>query len=113
MKRIMMAVVAAAALATPGLAQTARLVDARGMTLYVFTTDTAQASNCNGQCAIDWPPQYAASDAQGTGDWSLVTRQDGNKQWVYKGKPLYHNKNDIKPGDTAGNGVPNWSIAMQ
>ena len=23
------------------------------------------------------------------GDWTVVTRDDGSKQWAYKGKPLY------------------------
>jgi predicted lipoprotein with Yx(FWY)xxD motif len=54
-----------------------------------------------------------APDAQFSGNWNLVTRQDGHKQWVYKGKPLYRNKNDMKAGDMAGSGVASWSIAAQ
>jgi predicted lipoprotein with Yx(FWY)xxD motif len=97
MKRILITVVATV-LAVPAFAQSARLVDWQGMTFYNFSGDTAQASNCNGQCAIDWPPNYASDSA---------------KQWVYKGKPLYRNKNDKNPGDTSGSGVANWSIATQ
>ena len=39
------------------------LVDAKGMTLYVFDRDTAGKSACNGQCAANWPPLTAASGA--------------------------------------------------
>jgi predicted lipoprotein with Yx(FWY)xxD motif len=112
MKRILITVVATV-LAVPAFAQPARLVDWQGMTFYNFSGDTAQASNCNGQCAIDWPPNYASDSATGTGNWTILTRQDGTKQWVYKGKPLYRNKNDKNPGDTSGSGVANWSIATQ
>ena len=32
------------------------LVDAEGMTLYMFTSDTENTSNCYGDCATAWPP---------------------------------------------------------
>ena len=31
-----------------------------------------------------------------------MTRDDGTKQWAYKGKPIYLYKPDIKPGDAMG-----------
>src|SRR6202162_1759464 len=61
------------------------LVDAKGMTLYVFDRDAAGKSNCNGPCATNWPPLATAADAKASGDWSVVTRDDGGKQWAYKG----------------------------
>jgi predicted lipoprotein with Yx(FWY)xxD motif len=89
------------------------LVDAKGMTLYTLDRDTApNKSTCNGQCATNWPPLAVAVDAKDTGDWTVVTRDDGNKQWAYKGKPLYFWKDDKKPGDVEGdgrNGV--WHVA--
>jgi predicted lipoprotein with Yx(FWY)xxD motif len=41
----------------------------------------------------------------GTGDYTIITRDDGSKQWAYKGKPLYLWSKDQKPGDTTGDGV--------
>jgi predicted lipoprotein with Yx(FWY)xxD motif len=39
-------------------------------------------------------------------------RDDGAKQWAYKGKPLYTWAKDTKPGDITGDGVNNvWHIA--
>jgi predicted lipoprotein with Yx(FWY)xxD motif len=88
------------------------LVDSKGMTLYVFDRDAAGKSNCNGQCANNWPPFAAAAGAAPSGDWTIVTREDGNKQWAYKGKPLYDFAKDTKPGDAGGEGVNNvWHIA--
>ncbi len=114
MKSIMVAAVAAVVLAAPVWAQTKPLTDWRGMTLYTFDQDTATTSNCNGTCTATWPPMFAAADATGAGNWSLLTRGDGNKQWTYKGKPLYTYKNDAKPGDTNGNGQGNntWHSAL-
>jgi predicted lipoprotein with Yx(FWY)xxD motif len=88
------------------------LVDGKAMTLYVFDRDTAGKSNCNGQCAVNWPPLTASADAKPSGDWTIVTRDDGGKQWAYKGKPVYAFSKDSKPGDVTGDGVNNvWHIA--
>jgi predicted lipoprotein with Yx(FWY)xxD motif len=126
MKRIFAAAAAVAllAMAVPAFAQTApaksadtskgkALVDSKSMTLYVTDRDTtAGKSTCNGQCAANWPPLMAAADAKASGDWSVVTRDDGAKQWAYKGKPLYTWKDDKKAGDVTGDGVGGvWHIA--
>ncbi|WP_370156328.1 hypothetical protein [Ferrovibrio sp.] len=90
------------------------LVDAKGMTLYTFDRDaTPGKSVCNGQCAQNWPPLMVPAGAEATGDWSVVTRDDGSKQWAYKGKPLYGWVKDQKPGDTTGDGFLNgaWHVA--
>jgi predicted lipoprotein with Yx(FWY)xxD motif len=55
----------------------------------------------------------AAGDAKASGDWTIVTRDDGSKQWAYKGKPLYTWSKDAKAGDVTGDGVNNvWRIAV-
>jgi predicted lipoprotein with Yx(FWY)xxD motif len=83
------------------------LTNDAGMTLYTFDRDAAGGgkSACNGPCATNWPPLMAAADAKPSGDWSLATRDDGAKQWAYKGKPLYLWAKDQKPGDKTGDGV--------
>jgi predicted lipoprotein with Yx(FWY)xxD motif len=89
------------------------LVDAKGMTLYTFDRDTTGKSACNGQCAQNWPPLMAEGAAMASGEWSVVTRDDGSKQWAYKGKPLYLWVKDTKPGEVTGDGVNNvWHVAM-
>jgi predicted lipoprotein with Yx(FWY)xxD motif len=84
------------------------------MTLYTFDKDTAGGgkSACNGPCATSWPPLLAAADAKAGGDYSIITRDDGTKQWAYKGKPLYLWVKDSKPGDRTGDGFNNaWRLA--
>ena len=88
------------------------LADAKGMTLYTWGNATIPGkSACNGPCATNWPPLVAAADASPMGDWSIVTRDDGSKQWAYKGKPLYTYRTDTKEGDVTGNGRGKWSAA--
>ena len=82
------------------------LIGPTGMTLYTFDRDTAGAgkSVCNGPCATNWPPLMADDAAKASGDWSVVTRDDGKKQWAFKGKPLYFWAKDMKPGEKTGDG---------
>ena len=89
------------------------LVGDKGMTLYTFDKDEKDSgkSVCNGQCATNWPPLMAESSAKPTGDWTVVTRDDGKKQWAYKGKPLYYWVKDTKAGDKTGESVANWKLA--
>jgi predicted lipoprotein with Yx(FWY)xxD motif len=89
------------------------LVNDKGMTLYVFDKDVRGKSACNGQCADNWPALLASDTDKGSGDWSIVMRDDGRKMWAYKGRPLYGWKNDKAPGDTDGDGKLNgaWHIA--
>jgi predicted lipoprotein with Yx(FWY)xxD motif len=90
------------------------LTNTAGMSLYTFDRDVAGSgkSVCNGQCAALWPPLMAAADSASAGDYAIVTRDDGSKQWAYKGKPLYLWVKDTKPGDRTGDGVNNvWRLA--
>jgi predicted lipoprotein with Yx(FWY)xxD motif len=93
------------------------LTNPAGMTLYTFDRDTAGSgkSVCNGPCATNWPPFAAPADAKAAGEWSIVTRDDGSKQWAYKGKPLYAWSKDQKPGDKTGDGFLNnaWHVAKE
>jgi len=79
------------------------LVDGHGRTLYLFTRDRGGKSNCYGDCAKAWPPQYAhGGQVVGEGlDQSKVgttTRRGGTKQVTYAGHPLYYYVGDRKPG---------------
>ena len=54
----------------------------------------------------------ADSTDQAAGDFSIITRDDGAKQWAAKGKPLYHWSKDSKPGDRTGDGFNKvWQVA--
>lgn len=92
------------------------LVGSNGMTLYTFDKDAAGSgkSVCNGPCAKNWPPLAADASAKPVGDYTVITRDDGARQWAYKGKPLYFWVKDKQPGDQTGDGVNSvWRTARQ
>lgn len=81
------------------------LVNDAGMSLYTFDSDPSGRSACNDRCAADWPPLRASADARPGGEYSVITRDDGSKQWAYRGKALYLWSKDRRPGDRTGDGV--------
>src|SRR5579883_3477825 len=84
------------------------LMGEKGMTLYIFANDKEpNKSACNGNCANVWPPLKAADNARDMGDWKVITRDDGSKQWAYKGKPVYYFAMDKAAGDKTGEGRGN------
>ena len=92
------------------------LVSAKGMTLYTFDKDIAGSgkSACNGPCAKLWPPLMAGASDQPSDDWSIVAREDGTRQWAYKGKPLYHYQEDEKAGQRGGDNFKKvWHIIKE
>src|SRR6204780_1251749 len=66
------------------------IMDAKGMSLYTFDNDKEpNKSACAGNCLNNWPVLKADAADKDMGDWKVITRDDGSKQWAYKGKPLY------------------------
>ena len=98
----------------PAMVSSGVLTGSNGMTLYTFDKDAAGSgkSMCNDACATNWPPLFALSGDAASGDYSIITRDDGKKQWALKGKPLYYWAKDQKPGDRTGDGFNNvWHAA--
>lgn len=77
--------------------------DASGRTLFVFDQDGAGIATCTAACAQEFPPLAAARGAKAFGDWSIVRRADGSRQWAYQGHPLYSWVKEKVPGDVATN----------
>ena len=86
------------------------LVDEKGMTLYLYLSDTAGDSTCYDAGAVAWPPlltrgarrlpvaptspSSAPSPATTVRPWSSTVRG-----------PLYHFAKDTQPGETTGQGL--------
>jgi predicted lipoprotein with Yx(FWY)xxD motif len=94
------------------------LVGPNGLTLYIHAGDSATSSTCTGTCATAWPPLVVASGqtaslASGvTGTLGTLTRADGTAQVTFNGMPLYGWKGDKAPGDTTGQNVAGFTVAM-
>lgn len=87
------------------------LTDRHGMTLYTFDNDVAGSGSsvCSWQCIRIWPPVQAGDElAPGFG---AVTREGGDRQLTYHGKPLYYFVGDRRPGDANGDGIDRaWHV---
>ena len=88
------------------------LTDGKGMSLYTFDKDSGGKSACNGPCATNWSIVKAGDQA--SDNYTIIARDDGSKQWAYKGKPLYTFAKDQKAGDITGDGFLNgaWHLAQ-
>ncbi|MEK6481749.1 hypothetical protein WJR50_29665 [Catalinimonas sp. 4WD22] len=91
------------------------LVDQDNQSLYFFAGDVSGESNCNGGCAGVWPAlageayELELGSGLSNGDFSAITREDGQKQIAFKGWPLYYFSPEADgvleaPGDTQGDG---------
>ena len=86
------------------------LTNSDGLTLYVFTQDSAGKSACNDACAKMWPA-VPVTDERVASPYSTITRDDGTKQLAYKGKPLYLFAKDTKPGERKGDKMKDvWHV---
>jgi predicted lipoprotein with Yx(FWY)xxD motif len=53
-------------------------------------------------CKALWAPVVAGAQAKAVGDWSVITRSDGAKQWAYDHHALYTSYLDWQAGDVIG-----------
>jgi len=86
------------------------LVDAEGLTLYMYDPDKQGASTCYDDCATAWPPLVVEGEPTvGTGaddsKIGTVERTDGTIQVTYGSWPLYYFAKDKAAGDTVGQAV--------
>ncbi len=89
------------------------LTDFQGMTLYTYDKDTKGISNCSGKCQAAWPPYTSGATAEKTlpTNITIITRDDGSKQFAWKDMPLYYFAGDTKAGQANGVGISNWHLA--
>ncbi len=79
-----------------------RLGDAQGKPLYTFDADQKGTSTCYDACATEFTPFSPEADSKAAGDYSIITRKDGVKQWAYQGKPLYRFSGKDPGGEPQG-----------
>jgi predicted lipoprotein with Yx(FWY)xxD motif len=75
------------------------------MPLYRSNHDQAGRSHCYDGCASQWIPLEAPKDAKALGEWSVIKRKGGERQWAFRGRPVYlhvHDSPDAAVGDGEG-----------
>jgi predicted lipoprotein with Yx(FWY)xxD motif len=73
--------------------------------LYAFDGGAAYPCCGGDDCARLWHPLEAPAIGNAVGNFSVIARDDGMTQWMYRGKPLYTFAADRGPGDVKGSGA--------
>lgn len=78
--------------------------------VYVSDADRPGQSDCRDQCLQSWTPVVAPAFARQRGDWSVVEREPGVRQWAFRKQPLYTYRHDIvgHQASLLGSDVSGW-----
>lgn len=101
----------------PGASGQAKLVDARGLTLYDLSVERPGHIICTAAaCVAAWHPLLVPAGSQPSGAPSLGTamRPDGTTQVTWENHPLYTFSGDTSTGQENGGGlrdVGTWTVA--
>lgn len=84
------------------------VVNERGYSVYAWDGDAPGKSNCTGDCARIWTPVVAPASAQPQGEWTIIARAAGLRQWAFRKQPVYTFSEDTSRESLAGGDVPGW-----
>jgi predicted lipoprotein with Yx(FWY)xxD motif len=84
------------------------LVNYAGFSVYVWDADGVDKSNCIGVCLKKWSPVLAAEASQPHGEWTVIVRSPGVRQWAFRKKPLYTYIPDPLPHSLLGSDERGW-----
>ena len=84
------------------------LVTSQGLSVYSSDADSAMHVACDDACAETWIPLLAPSLSRAHGEWSVIERTAGVRQWTFRGKPLYRYALDPGAHRLSGADVPGW-----
>jgi predicted lipoprotein with Yx(FWY)xxD motif len=85
------------------------VVNETGYSVYISDHDTPNLSNCIGDCARTWIPVNAPSTARPQGEWTIIDRAAGVRQWAFREKPVYTFLEDTNRASFSGGDVPGWN----
>lgn len=94
------------------------LVNGSGRTLYYFTSDGPDQSNCSGGCLENWPPfgaeNVTAPSTVAEDKFDSIERIEGgysSNQTTFDSRPLYYFEQDIERGLIKGQAINNaWFV---
>jgi len=87
------------------------LVDGKGLTVYLLTSDGPGHSACSAACLAYWPPVAGPAPASVKGvtaPLSVTKATSGTSMVTAGGWPLYTFAKDSAPGDVTGEGVKSF-----
>src|SRR5262249_1400648 len=80
----------------------------KGLSVYTSDADEPNKSNCTGKCLSEWDPARAPQTPKPKGEWTVIERSPGIKQWAYRSQPLYTYVHEKKARAVTGSDIPGW-----
>ncbi len=83
------------------------------MPLYFYDLDKPGSgkSECGDTCSGARPPlQVEGADDKPVGRWIIIQREDGRRQWAYKGHPVYLRFHDVVGAPIGDNEEGTWHL---
>jgi len=87
-----------------------QLLTDKYFSVYSSDRDAPNKSNCDAECLKTWKPVTAPQSAVSQGEWSVVDRAPGVRQWAYRKRPLYTYVLDTQTSSLQGGDVPGWNV---
>jgi predicted lipoprotein with Yx(FWY)xxD motif len=86
------------------------LATADRASVYTWDRDAPNKSNCYDRCTDEWKPVTAPEFAEAQGEWGVIERSPGVKQWTFRTKPLYTYalSPEGRNASLQGSDVPGW-----
>ena len=84
------------------------LVNDKDYSIYSWDKDPPNKSVCTGDCARTWHPILAPAAAQPQGEWTIIQRAPGERQWAFRKKPVYTFSEDLGRESVTGGDMPGW-----
>lgn len=81
----------------------------KNFSLYRYDKDQPEMSMCDADCTRTWTPATAPALARSQGEWSVIERSAGVRQWAFRKMPLYTYVLDELSWSLEGSDIPGWS----
>ncbi|HTW74516.1 MAG TPA: hypothetical protein VMD56_06295 [Steroidobacteraceae bacterium] len=62
--------------------------------LYLYEPPASGAPACDRSCERQWLPLLASAGEKPLGDWTILVRRDGRRQWAFERHPVYTHAHD-------------------
>jgi predicted lipoprotein with Yx(FWY)xxD motif len=87
---------------------TGRILQTRdSYSVYASSKDGPDKSSCTGKCLEEWKPIQAPATAKPRGEFGIIERSPGIRQWTFRKQPLYTHVGEPF-GKMYGSDEPGW-----
>lgn len=84
------------------------LTTTKNESLYAYEGESAAALHCTEQCLKQFSPLKAPALAKPIGEWSIIEREAGVRQWAFRDSPVYTHPDDTHSWSLEGSDEAGW-----